>query len=71
MTSSCQTFSALRSNYEELQQLERQMLVLRMRQADGNESKAAGLLGVTRDSLNRRLQTFKLKGCGREPDSTT
>ena len=43
-----------------LEDLERHLIVSALQQADNNKSKAARLLGLTRDTLRYRLEKFKL-----------
>lgn len=46
---------------ESLDHTERQAIEKALRQADGNLSTAAQLLGITRQSLYRRMEKFRLK----------
>jgi len=48
------------SNGLVLEDLERHLIVSALQQADNNKSKAARLLGLTRDTLRYRLEKFKL-----------
>ncbi len=41
-------------------QVERPMLEVVMREANGNQTVAAGLLGINRNTLRRKLQEHKL-----------
>jgi Fis family transcriptional regulator len=43
-----------------LAQVERPMLEVVMREANGNQTVAAGLLGINRNTLRRKLQEHKL-----------
>ncbi len=43
-----------------LAQVERSMLEVVMRKANGNQTVAAGLLGINRNTLRRKLQEHKL-----------
>jgi Fis family transcriptional regulator len=43
-----------------LAQVERPMLEVVMRKANGNQTIAAGLLGINRNTLRRKLQEHKL-----------
>ena len=43
-----------------LEDLERHLIVSALQQADNNKSKAARLLGLTRDTLRYRLKKYKL-----------
>jgi transcriptional regulator with PAS, ATPase and Fis domain len=44
-----------------LEDVERQFIISALRQAGGNKSKAARLLGLTRDTLRYRLEKFQLE----------
>ncbi len=43
-----------------LEEVERQLIMSALRRADGNKSKAARLLGLTRDTLRYRLDKYEL-----------
>jgi transcriptional regulator with PAS, ATPase and Fis domain len=40
--------------------IEKQLLVRALRQAEGNQSKAAKILGISRDTLRYRIKKFNL-----------
>jgi two-component system response regulator AtoC len=54
-----------------LEEVERAMVELAMRQANGNQTHAARLLDISRDALRYKLKKFELVGAGEEesPDS--
>ena len=46
-----------------LEQLERSLVIQAMRHAGGNQTKAAGLLGLNRDQIRYRIEKFALTVC--------
>jgi DNA-binding NtrC family response regulator len=57
-----------------LEEVERAMVELAMRQANNNQTQAARLLDISRDALRYKLKKFELVGAGDEeaaPDSVT
>jgi DNA-binding NtrC family response regulator len=49
-----------------LEEVERAMVELAMRQANGNQTHAARLLDISRDALRYNLKKFELVGAGEE-----
>ena len=56
----CLCGSVATSNGLVLEDLERHLIVSALQQADNNKSKAARLLGLTRDTLRYRLEKYNL-----------
>jgi DNA-binding protein Fis len=46
----------------DLEELEKDLLKQALEQAQGNKTRAAGLLGLTRDTLRYRLEKYELRG---------
>jgi len=49
-----------------LEEVERSLIEQALRRASGNQSRAARLLGLTRDTLRYRLKKFSLEGAGED-----
>src|SRR6202007_387239 len=54
-----------------LEEVERAMVELAMRQATNNQTQAARLLDISRDALRYKLKKFELVGAGDEETSDT